>query len=100
LLAVAVKHGQILDRPEPEIRFEEFGDSTLVFKVLYWVDATKTQRERLDSDLRFMVEKALNEAGITLAFPQRDIHFDSSQPLQVEVSSTQVQPKPESTERS
>jgi len=30
----------------------------------YRVDATKTQRERLDSDLRFMVEKALNEAGI------------------------------------
>jgi len=99
LLAVAVKHGQILDRPEPEVRFEEFGESTLVFKILYWVDATKTQRERLDSDLRFMVDKALNEAGITLAFPQRDIHFDSSRPLQVEVASSPVQPETESTKR-
>ena len=99
LLAVAVKHGQILERPEPEVRFEEFGDSTLVFKVLYWVDATTTQRERLDSDLRFMAEKALNEAGITLAFPQRDIHFDSSRPLYVEVSSTTGQEKAEDTER-
>ena len=99
LLAVAVKHGQILERPEPEVRFEEFGESTLVFKILYWVDATKTQRERLDSDLRFMVDKALNEAGITLAFPQRDIHFDSSRPLQVEVASSPVQPETESTKR-
>jgi len=27
------------------VRFEEFGESTLVFKLLYWVDATKTRRE-------------------------------------------------------
>jgi len=87
LLAAATKHGQVLDRPEPEVRFEDFGDSSLIFKVLYWVDATQTQRERLDSDLRFMIERALNEVGITLAFPQRDIHFDAAQPLKVEVSS-------------
>jgi small-conductance mechanosensitive channel len=34
-----------------------------------------------------MMDKALNEAGITVSFPQRDIHLDSSQPLQIEVSS-------------
>jgi len=46
-----------------------------------------------------MAEKALNEAGITVAFPQRDIHFDSSRPLYVEVSSTTGQAKTEDTER-
>ena len=91
LLAAATKHGQVLDRPEPEVRFEDFGDSSLIFRLLYWVDATQTQRERLDSDLRFMIERALNEVGITLAFPQRDIHFDTAQPLKVEFASSPEQ---------
>lgn len=88
LLAAAVEHGQVLDRPEAEVRFEEFGDSSLVFRLLYWVNATNTQRERVNSDLRYMIDKALIEAGITVAFPQRDIHFDTTQPLRVEVSSS------------
>jgi potassium efflux system protein len=87
LLSVANKHGQVHDRPEPEVRFENFGDNAKIFKLLFWVDPSKTQRERLASDLRFMIDKVLNEAGITISFPQRDIHFDSGQPLQVEVSS-------------
>lgn len=98
LLATALEHGQVVDRPEPEVRFEEFGDSSLVFHLLYWVDATKTQRERLDSDLRYMIEKALNEAGITIAFPRRDINLGATRPLQVEISSGSAQPKPESTD--
>jgi small-conductance mechanosensitive channel len=81
LLATALEHGQVLDRPEPEVRFDDFGDSSMEFRLLYWVDASKTQRDRLASDLRFMIEKALNEAGITISFPQRDIHIDSSEPL-------------------
>ena len=72
----------MLDRPEPEARFEEFGENSLVFQLLYWTDPNKTQRERLESDLRFMIDKALNEAGITVAFPQRDINFRG--PLQIE----------------
>jgi small-conductance mechanosensitive channel len=99
LLSAALQHGQVLDRPEPEVRFEAFGDSSLVFQLLFWVDATKIQRDRLASDLRFMMEKALNEAGITIAYPQRDIHFDSTRPLQVEVSSLADCRKPEPTDK-
>ena len=93
LLTAADKHGQVFDKPEPEVRFQDFGDSTLVFRLLYWVDATKTQRERLDSDLRFMIHKGLKEAGITIAYPQRDIHFDSTQPLQIDISSNPKTPE-------
>ena len=99
LLSVAVAHGQVHDRPEPEVRFEDFGDNSKVFQLLFWIDPTKTQRERLASDLRYMIDKALQEAGITVAFPQRDIHFDSTQPLQVEVASPKDPAKPEETDR-
>jgi len=42
-----------------------------------------------------MMEKALNEAGITISFPQRYIHFDSSKPLQIEVSTPSDLLKPD-----
>jgi len=86
LLAIALEHGLVLENPEPEVRFDDFGDNALVFRLLFWVDASKTQRERLASDLRFMIDKALAESGIAVPFPQRDIHFDTSRPLRVEVS--------------
>jgi len=92
LLATALEHGQVLKRPEPEVRLQEFGNSSMIFQLLYWVDATKIQRNRLASDLRFMMEKALNEAGITISYPQRDIHFDPTQALKVEVSSSPGDP--------
>jgi len=99
LLSVAHKHGQVHDRPEPEVRFENFGDNAKVFRLLFWVNPTKTQRNRLASDLRFMIDKALKEAGITVSFPQRDIHFDSERPLQVEVSSPSDSSKSENIDK-
>ena len=84
LQAAAEKHGLVLERPEPEVRFEEFGDNSLQFSLLFWFDAAQTQRDALASDLRFMIDRALSEAGIIISFPQRDIHFDDSRPLRVE----------------
>jgi len=84
LQAVAEKHGLVLERPEPEARFEEFGDNSLKFSLLFWFDAAQTQRDAIASDLRFMIDRALSEAGIIIAYPQRDIHFDNSRPLRVE----------------
>ncbi|OQC13332.1 MAG: hypothetical protein BWX79_01038 [Alphaproteobacteria bacterium ADurb.Bin100] len=32
-----------------------------------------------------MIEKSFAEGGISMAFPQRDVHLDSPRPLQVEL---------------
>ena len=37
------------------------------------------------SDLRFMIETQFAEAGISIAYPQRDLHLYTARPLQVEV---------------
>jgi small-conductance mechanosensitive channel len=86
LLSVADEHGLVLDSPEPEVRFEDFGDNALIFRLLFWLDTTKAQRDPLASNLRFMIDKAFAEAGIVIAYPQRDIHFDRDAPLRVELS--------------
>jgi small-conductance mechanosensitive channel len=86
LLAVADEHGLVLKNPAPEVRFEDFGDKALVFRLLFWFDTRKTNRDTLASDLRFMIDKAFQEAEITIASPRSDIHFDPDTHLHVELS--------------
>jgi small-conductance mechanosensitive channel len=86
LLQVADEHGLVVDDPAPEVRFEDFGADALVFRLLFWLDTAKTGRDPLASDLRFMIDKAFAQAGIVIAYPQRDVHFDRETPLRVELS--------------
>ena len=37
----------------------------------------------MESDMRYRINHLLAEAGIVIAFPQRDIHFDSEEPVTV-----------------
>jgi small-conductance mechanosensitive channel len=68
--------------------FEDFGDNALAFALEYWIDYGKgADGRQIASDLRFMIEKALAEAGIAVPYPQRDVHLDAGGPLRVEVVS-------------
>ena len=68
------------------MRFDDFGADALNFTLLFWLDTRKIARNQLASDLRYMIDKALAEADITIAFPQRDIHFDHDVPLRAEIA--------------
>ncbi|MCX6877325.1 MAG: mechanosensitive ion channel [Verrucomicrobia bacterium] len=57
LLAVAAAHGLVVDDPAPAVHFENIGDNTLLFRLMFWFDSAKTQRDPLASDLLFMIEK-------------------------------------------
>jgi small-conductance mechanosensitive channel len=94
LLAVAERHGQVLKDPAPRVIFEDFGPDALAFSLEYWVDYAKgADNRQIASDLRFMIDKGLAEAGIAIPFPQRDVHVDASAPLRVEVvSRAETQP--------
>jgi small-conductance mechanosensitive channel len=86
LLAVADRHGQVLKDPAPRVIFEDFGADALAFTLEFWIDYAKgADARQIASDLRFMADKALAEAGIGIPFPQRDVHLDASRPLQVQV---------------
>jgi potassium efflux system protein len=87
LQEAAAEHGLVLKDPTPMVIFEDFGENALIFALYFWVDLAKSSGMQIQSDLRFMLEKRLAEAGISISFPQRDVHVDSSRPLQVEVIS-------------
>jgi len=86
LLEEADRHGLVLKHPAPQVLFRDFGDSTLLFDLRFWIDiAADVDGDMVASDLRFMITKVFADAGIIFAFPQRDVHFKTAQPLHVQV---------------
>lgn len=65
--------GLILRDPPPEVILEECGDSAVIFEVRAWTDAQNFIEVR-----RFLTlagKRALDEAGITIPYPQMDVHI-------------------------
>ncbi|MGB5296174.1 MAG: mechanosensitive ion channel domain-containing protein [Thermoanaerobaculia bacterium] len=76
LVDTATCHPEVDEHPEPQCLFMEFGDSSLNFELRAWGAASRGLG--IESDLRFAITKALEEAGITIPFPQRDLHLRST----------------------
>ena len=54
------------------------GDSSVNFKLFVWIKGSKTLwPQRTASRFLILIYNALNEAGITIPFPQRDLHLRS-----------------------
>jgi potassium-dependent mechanosensitive channel len=87
LMETAVtEHPEVLSTPEPQIIFEDFGDDALLFTAYFWLEVTRPMDYRVvASDIRFRIDALFEEAGVSMAFPQRDVHLDSAKPLQVQV---------------
>lgn len=75
LIAAGQSHEATLAKPEPAVFFDSFGDSALNFELVVWSDEMSYRPRRYKSDLNFAIEKGLREAGISIPFPQRDVHF-------------------------
>jgi small-conductance mechanosensitive channel len=41
-----------------------------------------SERRLIESSVRFRIDELFREAGIVIAFPQRDVHLDAKQPLE------------------
>lgn len=74
LLECASSHGEVLNDIEAEVRFINFGESSLDFKLLFWTKKIWLV-EKIKSDLRFMIEKQFRGNNIIIPFPQRDVHI-------------------------
>jgi potassium efflux system protein len=72
---VAKAHPRVLAEPEPQALMIRFGESSLDFRLLAWVRAEEFLQ--VTSDLNVGVDAALKDAGISIPFPQRDLHLRS-----------------------
>jgi small-conductance mechanosensitive channel len=76
LVAMAKDHPDVEEMPSPYVLFLGFGDSSLDFELRSWI----TRNDRflaIKSEVTTKVERALRDAGITIPFPQRDLHIKS-----------------------
>ena len=69
----AQKLEKIRTEPKPIVRFEEFAESSLNFRIYFWSDEI-FRIENIKSEYRILLFKAFNKENITIPFPQRVIH--------------------------
>ena len=77
LLDVASSHPRVLQSPASNVRFLDFGDSSLNFDLLFW-SRDFLRIEDVKSDIRFAIDQAFRRQKIEIPFPQRDVHIRSS----------------------
>jgi potassium-dependent mechanosensitive channel len=66
----------VLKDPPPKIYLKEFGDSSINFELLAWIDAPH-KNPQIRSDLNFAIDRIFRREGIEIPFPQRDINLRS-----------------------
>jgi small-conductance mechanosensitive channel len=81
LLKVAAEAEGVLKKPAPEVRFIEFGNSSLNMELLVWTNEP-AKHFLLRSTLNFAIDAAFRREGVEIPFPQRDVHVKSARGLE------------------
>ena len=86
MMEAVTRQAQVRTSPSPSVVFEDFGDNALVFDTHFWCDVTgeKLLRE-IRSDIRFRICELFEANDIVVAFPQRDVHLDTKNALEIRV---------------
>lgn len=79
LLKAAHSHPIVKDDPEPAIFLANFGESSINFKLLVWVDEP-SEMARVRSQLNYAIWEQFSANGIEIPFPQRTIHLPQPTP--------------------
>ncbi len=72
LLECAQSAKKVATFPTPFVRFVDFGNSSLDFEILFWSNELM-RIEDVQSEIRFKIDQAFREHGVTIPFPQRDV---------------------------
>jgi potassium efflux system protein len=91
MVEAAREHPGVLDDPQPWVSFDEFGDNALSLKLRCFVPSMENRLATF-SALHEAINRKFNEAGLVIAFPQRDVHLDTSKPLDIRIHREKGQP--------
>ena len=70
---MSLRHPYLDPEKQVKVVFTEFGDSSINFKLLCWVDAIK--QIYVVSDVMQCIYEVLNEHNIEIPFPQQDVYI-------------------------
>lgn len=81
LEGIAADNSEVCKNPAPRVRFRNFGESSLDFELLCWIERP-VDRGRLHHELNCAVYKAFIANNIVIPFPQRDLHVRTMPPAE------------------
>ena len=86
ILQAVTEQAEVKTEPHPSVVFEDFGDNSLVFDTYFWCDVggEKFLRE-IRGAIRFRICDMFEANDIIVAFPQRDVHLDTKNALEIRV---------------
>ncbi len=72
LSQAAADHPEVTKEPAPRVRNRGFGDSSVDFELLFWIN-DPAKRGKISHDLYMLIYKRFNQKGVVIPFPQRDL---------------------------
>lgn len=69
------KDKDVVVKPEPLVLVDEFGDSSINIKVLFWIESSNNWM-KIRSNLANRIKKTFNELNINIPFPIRTLKLD------------------------
>ena len=76
VLRVLREHPGVVKAPPPMVTVDEFADSSVNLRVCYYIDLRATMSGFvIRSEVLTGIWEAFRAAGITIPYPQRDVHF-------------------------
>jgi small-conductance mechanosensitive channel len=74
LVDVGTHQKGILKSPEAFVQFDDFGDSALIFSLNFFI-SNSFGVPKMRSEMRYKIDDEFRKNGITIPFPQRDVHL-------------------------
>ena len=72
---------RVLNKPEAQVRMLSFGDNGINLELRLWLEDPEEGVGSVKSDINLAIWKGFKEQGITIPYPQRDVHMiDKSAP--------------------
>jgi len=71
---------RVLQDPPPAARLMEFGDNGIHLELRIWISDPQNGISNVRSDLNLAIWRLFKQAGITIPFPQRDVHVKALPP--------------------
>ena len=66
---------RVLDDPAPAARLMNFGDNGIELELRIWINDPQQGLANVRTDVNVRIWRLFREAGITIPFPQRDLHL-------------------------
>lgn len=87
ILKAVEAQAEVLTDPPAYVTFDNFAESSLSFSAYFWLEMDPAMNSlEICSDIRHRIGEMLGEAGISIPFPQRDLHVSTIKPLEIIMS--------------